>query len=146
MNSILFFFANLFRRTPPPSRPENTGIILGPNNGAESSEAYIAGATSPITYTVQLKDGNWLKYCWSKVKQWSIKNGIYQDQLSCTTNALLTSIETQEYFMTGQQVRYSRRWVAKMSGTNQGKLKGTGNYMDAPAEWARKNGLVLESS
>lgn len=124
-------------------RPANTGVAPGDQ---QRPQDYIAGATSPIPYLVRLKDGNWTPYTWSKFKQWSVKNGTYYDTLACTTFALLNSIEAQEFFLTGKQVRYSRRWVAKCSGTNQGALKGTGNYMYAPADWIRQNGLVLESS
>src|SRR5437868_5487400 len=139
--SFLNWIFSLFKSIP--LRPDNTGIVLGPHNGASDPNVYVAGATSPIPYQNRLPSGDWLPYTWSKVKQWCINNGQYVDQFSCTVNAIVTSIETQEFFLTGKQTRYSRRWVAKMSGTNQGSLKGIGNYMDAPAEWIRKNGLVL---
>lgn len=129
-----------------PERPTNTGIILGPHNGANDPNVYVAGAASPIVWQQRLKGGNWNSFTWSKVKQLNVKNGKYYDNLGCTGNALATSIETQIFFHTGKQVQISRRWINKMAGTNQGALKGTGNYMDAPAEWVRKNGFVLESS
>ena len=61
--------------------------------------------------------------------------------MSCVSFSAINSIETQEKFLTGQQVNYSDRWIAKMSGTTK-----EGNRLDKVAEAIRTYGLVLESS
>lgn len=122
-----------------PQRPQNTGVVEAPLRETD----YVVGA-SPISYKERLSDGNWLPFVWSEVKQWCIKNGIYQDNLGCTGNALATALETQLFFRTGVKRKISRRWINKMSGCNQGKYKGIGNLIIAPVDWVRKNGFVWE--
>jgi len=119
-------------------RPTNTGIILEPLK----PEDYVAGVSSPIVYNTRLKDGNWTPYAWDTENQYSSKG----DALDCVTESFINSIEAQEYFITGKKVNYSKRWIAKISGTNQGIYKGLGNTYGNVAEAIRKNGLVLESS
>lgn len=61
--------------------------------------------------------------------------------MACVTCSLLSCIEAQECFLTGNKVRYSRRWLAKVSGTTE-----QGNYLYKVADVVRNVGLVLESS
>jgi hypothetical protein len=125
---------NLFKPTPP--KPENSGVLLAPLRPTD----YIVGA-SPIVYKNRLLSGNWQPYCFSKNKQWCYNNGNYIDQMSCVTHSVITAIETQEKFLTGKEVRYSRRWIAKLSGTTK-----QGNYLNLVADAIRSYGLVLETS
>lgn len=121
-------------------RPANSGVVDVPLKLSD----YVVGANSPIKYLERLKDGYWPKYVWSEVKQWNVKNGKYYDNLGCTGNFLATCLETQWFFLTGQKRRISRKWINKMSGCNQGNLKGIGNYILSPIDWVRKNGWVWE--
>lgn len=134
---MIEFFKKLFR-TPPPVR---SGVVDAPLRDTD----YVVGA-SPLPYLERLGTGDWSPYCWSEVVQYCWKNGAYVDNLGCTGNALATSIETQIRFLTGKEVKISRRWMNKMSGCNQGALKGIGNYLIAPVDFVRKNGFVLETS
>lgn len=133
--NFLNYIRSLFFKLPP--RPN--GVVDEPLRETD----FVIGATSPIEYK-ERTDGNWLPFCWSKEKQWNIKDGKYQDNLGCTGNALATSIETQIFYFTGKQVHISRRWINKMSGCNQGSYAGIGNTVIAPVDWVRKNGFVLE--
>lgn len=123
----------------PPERPSNSGVVEAPLRDTD----YVVGA-SPFDYKERLSSGNWTPFTWSQVKQWSIKDGKFHDNLGCTGNALCTSIETQYFFLTGRKIQLSRRWINKMCGTNQGNMKGLGNYIVAPVDFVRKNGFVLE--
>lgn len=128
------FLKNLFKSPPP--RPENTGVLMG-----QRASDYVAGTTSPIPYQLRVVNGNWQPYAWSKNKQWCWYNGQYVDQMSCVTHSMLTAIETQEFFLTGKQVKYSRRWIAKLSGTTK-----QGNYQYLVADAIRNYGLVKEET
>ncbi len=109
---------------------KNYGIILG-----ESSPTTFAGGTIP--HEVRNPLGTWESFV--PEGEWQVSdNG---DSMSCVTFSALNSIETQEKFLTGNQVNYSDRWIAKMSGTTR-----NGNYLDKVAETIRTYGLVLESS
>lgn len=127
---MIKFLKNLFR-TPPPVR---SGVVDAPLRDTD----YIASGNSPVVYKERVKD--WTLWMWSKVLQWCQK----ADNLGCTGNALATALETQWYFLTGEKRQISRRWINKMSGCNQGALKGIGNYLIAPVDWVRKNGWVWE--
>lgn len=124
---------NLFQKQP--ERPENSGVLLG-----NQPTDYFAGVNSPIEYKIRLQDGNWTPYTWSKNLQWAYDNkGNYVDQMACVTHSMLTAIESQEFFLTGKKVKYSRRWIAKMSGTTK-----QGNYLYKVADTIRHYGLILE--
>ena len=133
--NIWNYLKSLFVKIPP--RPD--GIVDAPLRDTD----FVIGATSPIEYK-ERTDGNWSPFAWSQEKQWCIKNGKYQDNLGCTGNALVTSIETQIYYFTGKKIHISRRWINKMAGTNQGQYQGIGNTVIAPVDFVRKNGFVLE--
>lgn len=132
MNWFIKFFTKQIER------PLNTGIVLEPLKDTD----YIAGGSSPITYQTRLQDGNWTPYAWDTENQFSSKG----DALDCVAESFINAIEAQEFFLTGKKVNYSKRWVAKKSGTNQGKYKGLGNSYANVADWIHNNGLVLESS
>lgn len=106
---------------------ENTGVLLG-----RQETDYVAGT---IPYEIRNEEGNWQPFL--PLGEWQQKNG--KDLMACVTFSLLNAIETQEFFLTGQRVNYSDRWIAKMSGTTP-----EGNYLYKVADTVRKFGLVLE--
>jgi hypothetical protein len=117
-------------------RPENTGVLLG-----NQPTDFFAGVNSPIIYQERLISGDWLPYALDMRNQYCFYKGQYVDFLSCVSCSLLSAIEAQELFLTGKQVTYSRRWLAKVSGTTK-----QGNYLYKVADVVRNIGLVLESS
>lgn len=130
------FIKNLFQKEVP--RPENSGIVLQDLK----PEDFIAGANSPIEYKVRLIDGNWTPYAWDQEKQYSRR----ADALDCVAESFINAIQAQEFLITGKKVNYSKRWLAKISGTNQGDMKGRGNTYAAVADAIKKYGLVAEES
>jgi len=137
MKNILEWLKNLFKQ-PEYQRPENTGVILEPLK----PEDYVAGVTSPIVYQTRIVNGNWTPYAWDEENQFSSRG----DALDCVAESFINAVEAQEFFMTGRKVNYSKRWLAKCSGTNQGVYKGKGNTYANVADWIHNRGLVLESS
>ncbi len=103
------------------------GLLTGPR-----SVTY-AGV---IPYIVRNPSGDWTPY----LPDGELQRG-QDDSMACVSYSLLHSIETQEYFLTGKRVRYSARWLAKISGTTP-----AGNYFVTVADTIRRYGLVLESS
>lgn len=120
------------------NRPKNSGIVLSPLRPTD----YIVGVNSPIPHMVVIPKGNWHPYAWDLENQFSK----IADALSCVTESIINGIEAQEYQQTGKKVNYSKRWIAKKSGTNQGEMKGKGNNYQNVVDAIRKYGLVLESS
>lgn len=107
----------------------NHGVLRG-----RKDTDFIAGT---IPFQERNPSGNWRNYL--PPAEWQWKNG--KDTMACVTFSLLNSIETQEFFLTGQRVNYSDRWIALMSGTTP-----QGNYLYAVADTVRKFGLVREES
>lgn len=116
-------------------KPKNSGVLLAPL----SPEDYVVGANSPIEYKERLKTGDWTSYMWDNEVQWCSNNGSYVDSMSCVSQSVINCIEAQEFFITGKKVNYSKRWLAKMSGTT-----AQGNYLNKVADTIRQYGLVLE--
>lgn len=114
----------------PLPRPDNTGIILG-----NKETDYFVGANSPIEYKERLRDGNWTPYAFDTEPQSSNRG----DSMACVSHSALNIIQAQEFYITGRKVNYSKRWIAKMSGTTR-----QGNYLNTVADTIRKYGLVLE--
>lgn len=90
---------------------------------------------------------NWLAYHPDGLSQ-----VLYNETNACATYAPIDSIETQIFFLTGQKIQFSRRWMAIMDGTDK-----QGNYIGVPPPTyqglnkgalpsIQKYGLVLESS
>ena len=137
--NILNWLGNLFQaffKQPAPVQPQNSGVILG-----NQPTDYFAGVNSPIPYLVRIPDGNWTPFAFDQRNQFCVCQGKVVDFMSCVTCSLLSTIEAQEFFLTGKQVKYSRRWLAKISGTTR-----EGNYLYKVADAVRNIGLVLESS
>lgn len=137
--NFLNWLKNFFKQPEPEhQRPENTGIILEPLKDTD----FVAGVSSPIVYQTRIPNGNWTPYAWDTENQYSNK----ADALDCVAESFINAIQAQEFFMTGKKVNYSKRWLAKCSGTNQGIYKGKGNTYGNVADWIHNHGLVLESS
>src|ERR1700739_4068827 len=71
--------------------------------------------------------GNWSKWLPFGEEQYS--KSPFSDSMACVSYSLKHCIETQEYFLTGKQIRYSARWLAKISGTTP-----AGNYLATVAQ------------
>lgn len=108
---------------------KNLGALLGrqPND-------YLAGV---IPYEIRNPKGDWTDSL--PPGEWQRNN--YVDTMACVTFSLLNCIETQEFFLTGQRVNYSDRWIAKMSETTP-----NGNYLYKVANTVRHFGLVKEEN
>ena len=136
---MLEFLKRLFQRTR--SRPENTGVIVE-NKPTDYFVNPVAGqVTSPIAYKIRLTDGNWTPYAFDQENQFNSKG----DALDCVAESFINAIQAQEFFLTGKKVQYSKRWLAKISGTNQGIYKGRGNTYSNVADAIKNIGLVLEA-
>jgi len=129
--NFLNWLISLFKSQPLP-RPDNSGVIVD-----NQPTDYIAGVNSPIVYETRIPNGDWTPYAWNDEPQSSPEG----DSMSCVTQSAINSIETQEFFMTGRKVNYSKRWIAKMSGTTR-----QGNYLNKVCDTIRKYGLVLDSN
>lgn len=86
-----------------------------------------------------LQTGDWTPYIPKGLSQ-LLRNGTMESD-ACTNYSAIDSIETQEYFLTGQRIQYSRRWAAFMAGTTK-----DGNYINVSWPSIFTHGLVLETS
>ena len=93
-----------------------------------------AGGTIP--YEVRNPSGDWESHL--PLEEWQLIDGV--DLMACVTFAELSSCETQVKQQTGQQINFSDRFTATMSGTTQ-----QGNWLWKVGDSIRKDGLVLES-
>ncbi len=107
----------------------NTGVI----EGSGTKSLYIAGT---IPYEVRLQSGDWRPYLVKEEHQYSNNT----DTMGCVSFSCNNDLEIQTKFLTGQEVNYSDRFLAKMSGTTP-----DGNWLDKVADTARNVGLVKES-
>lgn len=109
----------------------NHGVKLG-----QRPEDYQAGAFTFISYEVRNPSGDWKPYLPTKEKQYGA-----EDSLSCVSFSATSSIEIQVKFLTGKEVNYSDRWIAKMSGTDR-----EGNWLYKVGDAVRHFGLVPEEA
>ena len=107
----------------------NLGVIEG-----RRPRDFVAGQ---LPYEIRLNSGNWKPFL--PPGEWQKQN--FVDTMACVTFSLLNCIETQEKFLTGNQINYSDRWIAMMSGTTH-----QGNFLPVVADTVRKYGLVREES
>lgn len=107
----------------------NHGVLVGPRS--------LGFAGGYITYVARNVGGNWTQWLPPGERQ---SNGI-TDTMACVSFSVLSCIETQEYFLTGKQINYSDRWLAKLSGTTH-----AGNYLITVAQTIALYGLVKEES
>src|SRR5207247_8242189 len=86
-------------------------------------------------YEVLNPSGDWTAYLPSAENQ----STHIVDTMACVTFSCLNVIETQIKFLTGREVNFSDRFIAKLSGTTQ-----QGNTVQNVLDAIRKYGLVLE--
>ncbi len=108
---------------------ENRGAIEG-----RRDTDYVAGE---LPYEVRNPSGDWTDYLPSGERQRLFN----VDTMACVSFSLLNCVETQIKFLTGQELNYSDRFLAKMSGTTI-----DGNYLWKVADSARKDGLVFQAA
>lgn len=99
-----------------------------------SAKFTLFGATVP--FVIRNPSGDWTAYLPDGQKQ-----ADPNETWSCVSHSAINSIETQEFFLTGKKIKYSKRWLAKLSGTTN-----QGNYLTTVAQTVMNYGLVLESS
>lgn len=110
---------------------KNYGVIEG-----QRPTDYVAGVSSPIIYQARNPSGDWRPYKVTRENQFDN----VADFMACVTFSGLSSIETQNLFLTGKELNFSDRFTAKMSGTTE-----EGNYLYKVGDSIRNDGLVLES-
>lgn len=108
---------------------QNRGVII-----EHKPTDYIAGV---LPYEVVNPTGDWENYLPSQEKQ--VFN--FVDSMACVTFSALNCIETQYKFLTGQDINFSDRFIAKLSGTTR-----QGNTIQRVLDTIRKYGLVLEEN
>jgi hypothetical protein len=106
---------------------KNRGVIIG-----QRSTDYIAGA---LPFENRNPSGDWKPYLPVGEKQYSR----LEDSMACVTFSAINSLEIQTKLITGKEVNYSDRFIAKMSGTTK-----DGNYLYLVADTIRKCGLLNE--
>jgi hypothetical protein len=111
---------------------KNLGVMLG-----QRQEDYIAGATSPLPYVVNVPDGDWTPYMPSGERQASRK----ADSMACVSFSALNCVEAQIKRLTGIEINLSDRALAKLSNTT-----ANGNYLWRVGDALRKFGAPLESA
>lgn len=101
------------------------------------SDDFVAGVNSKVGYQVRNPTGNWLPYAniLLKEKQWFPKF----DTMGCVSFSANSLCEIQIMHQTNQQVNFSDRFLAKMSGTTP-----EGNYLYLVGDTLRNIGGVLE--
>lgn len=132
----------------------NSGIIADPRSQYEKSLDYIAGAETPITYFVNVSDGDWSDWLPTEKKQ-TLNSG--KDTMACTHFAVMQAIEMQlnrvfpslpdthkqfllsNGYMNGDKVSLSPRFSA-ITGGNTVK----GNYFHKVWDTTRKVGVLPE--
>jgi hypothetical protein len=107
----------------------NDGVLIG------RREADYIGGTLP--FFVRNESGDWRVYEPPAENQ----SSNLADAMACVSYSACHSIETQIYFLTGEKVDYSERWLALMSETTK-----NGNYQYKVADTIRQYGLVRQES
>lgn len=105
----------------------NNGVIEG-----RLPTDFVAGV---LPYEVRNETGDWTPYLTKSENQYSS----FADTMACVSFSCNHSIEIQQKFLTGVEVNYSNRWLAKMSNTTP-----EGNYLSIVADTARNKGAVTE--
>lgn len=107
----------------------NHGVRLG-----RRPTDFVAGI---LLYEERNPSGDWTNYLTKEEQQFSTNP--YTDTMACVSFSANHSIEIQHKFLTGIEVNYSNRWLAKMSNTTK-----DGNYLSIVADTIRNSGAVLE--
>ncbi len=108
----------------------NHGVRLGMR-----PQDYKAGVFTFISYEERNPSGDWRPYLPTKEIQYG-----KEDSLSCVSFSACNAIEAQIKFLTGHEINFSDRWLAKMSGTTI-----EGNWLYKVGDTVRQYGLVLET-
>ncbi len=106
---------------------KNLGVII-----ETKSSDFIAGT---LPYEVLNPTGDWTKYLPVGESQATH----HTDSMACVTFSCLNVIETQIKFLTGKEVNFSDRFIAKISGTTP-----QGNSVQKVLDAINTYGLVLE--
>lgn len=95
---------------------------------------WIMGGVSAIEPVILVEKG-WGDYL--PVKE--VQRNKYFDSMSCVTFSALNCLEILHKRLYEEEVNWSDRWTARVSGTNE-----KGNYLSTVADTIRTRGLVLE--
>jgi hypothetical protein len=106
----------------------NTGLI----EGSGTKGLWAAGK---IPFEERNPSGDWRPYLVTEEHQYSHN----VDSMACVSFSCDNDLEIQNKFLTAQEVNFSDRFLAKMSGTTH-----QGNYLDKVADTVRTIGLVTE--
>lgn len=106
---------------------QNTGVLIG-----QRPEDYVAGT---LDYQVRVPSGDWRPFLVTEERQYSP----YADAMDCVSESFTNVAEIQIKQQTGEEVNFSARALAKLSGTTR-----SGNYLYKVADEARNFGLLLE--
>jgi hypothetical protein len=106
---------------------QNTGLIEG-----RRDTDYVGGT---LPYEVRNESGDWRPYLVKEERQYSDNT----DTMACVSFSANNALEIQHKFLTGEEVNFSDRFLAKMSGTTH-----QGNWQYIVADTIRKYGLVTE--
>lgn len=94
---------------------------------------YLAGT---LPYEIRNESGDWTWYVPKGENQYSQAT----DTMACVSFSFLNCLETQVKFLTGQEIDFSDRFLAKISNTTH-----QGNYLSVVADAFRHNGCVIEN-
>src|SRR5688572_17774217 len=105
---------------------KNLGVLVGIRE-----TDYVAGT---IPYEVRVPLGDWRPYVPKEERQYSDN----VETNGCVSFSMNNLLEMQHKQQTGQEVNFSDRALAKMSGTNPDQ----GNYLYKVADEVRNSGLL----
>ncbi len=111
---------------------KNHGVIPG----RRPTDFHATLAAGVLPYEVRNPSGDWTNWLPTPERQTSRQT----ETFACVSFSLNNVIETQIKFLTGQELNFSDRWLATMSGTTM-----AGNYLWKVADAVRLKGLVAES-
>lgn len=97
---------------------------------------YHASGFSFVSFIERNPSGDWTNWLPTKEIQYG-----KEDSQSCVSFSACNSLEIQYKFLTGTELNFSDRWIAKMSGTTR-----LGNSLGVVADTVRHYGMVAETS
>lgn len=106
---------------------KNLGVII-----ETKDKDFVAGT---LPYEVLNPTGDWTAYLPAEENQYSH----FADSMACVTFSCLNVLETQYKFLTGKEINFSDRFIAKVSGTTP-----QGNSVQKVLDAINTYGLVLE--
>lgn len=107
---------------------KNHGVII-----EKKDKDFVAGS---LPYQVLNPSGDWTAY----LPTGETQRSHYVDSQACVTFSCLNVLETQYKFLTGREINFSDRFIAKLSGTTS-----QGNSVQKVLDTINTYGLVLES-